>query len=206
MSTNRNGKPPLPMRPAGTAGRVFGVLMERMNTGAYRKALKIMAPRDGQCFLEIGFGTGKLVELLLNAAPDVRVAGIDPTETMVEVARARKAVERAGARADLRVGTASTLPWEDAHFDGACALHSFQFWPAPDRDLEEIRRVLKPGGTLLLVLRDHSNGAHSWLPNPASRSGNEVEATLALLEAAGFRETREEGAAGSSRILAALRP
>jgi len=79
----------LPMRPEAWAGRAFGVLMERLNRPAYRAAARLLAPKDGERFLEIGFGTGRLVELLLAAGPKVAVAGVDPTASMVAVASGR---------------------------------------------------------------------------------------------------------------------
>lgn len=193
------------MRPQGLAGRLFGVVMERLNEPAYRRALEELAPSRGERLLEIGFGTGRLVELLLEAAFGVTVAGVDPTPTMLEVARARPRVAAAGDRADLRLGDAQSLPWPDAHFDAALALHSFQFWVEPAAALAEIARVLRPSGRLLLVLRHHGSRAPDWLPNPASRSGHEPEAARELLAGAGFRDVSERPAAGRSRILLARR-
>jgi len=183
---SESGSLPLPMRPQGLRGRVFGVLMEWLNGGAYRRALEALAPRAGERFLEIGFGTGRFVEMLLAAAPGVEVAGVDPAETMVGVAKGRRGVREAGDRADLRHGRDVPLPFGDRGFDGAVALHSFQFWPDPAHTLLELRRVLVPGGRVVFVLRDHTRGAPAWLPNPVSRSGDEAEGLRGLLAERGF--------------------
>lgn len=195
---------PLAMRPQGALGRAFGFLMERLNAGAYRAALAALAPRDGQRFLELGFGTGRLVELLLTAGDAICVAGVDPTPTMVEVARARRGCRNAPDRLDLREQPDVPLPWADAAFDGAAALHCFQFWPDPARTLSEIRRVLRPGAPLVLVLRDHERRAPQWLPNPISRAGNEADRTCELLERSGFEPDRRPPA-GSSAVIVARR-
>ncbi len=192
-----SGSLPLPMRPQGLRGRIFGVLMERLNAGAYRRALDALAPKPGERLLEIGFGTGRFAELALVAAPDVTVAGVDPAETMVEVAKARRGVRAAGARADLRHGVDVPLPWSDDAFDAAVALHSFQFWPDPGRTLRELRRVLVPGGRLVIVLRDHARRAPDWLPNPISRSGDEAGGLRKLLGECGFEV---ESAGGESEV------
>lgn len=195
---------PLAMRPQGRRGRWFGVVMERLNARAYRAALAHLAPARGERFLEIGFGTGRLVELLLGAADGVAVAGVDPTPTMVEVARARRGCRDAGDRLDLRECADAPLPWPDAAFDGVAALHSFQFWPDPDATAREIQRVLRPGGRLVLVLRDHARRPPAWLPNALSRSGDEVAGALALLARSGFAAERA-APVGSSAVIVAQR-
>ncbi|MEO0982704.1 MAG: class I SAM-dependent methyltransferase [Pseudomonadota bacterium] len=196
-------KPPLPMAPAGLAGRLFGFLMERMNRPAYDLTLSLVDPQAGQAILEVGFGTGKLLEMFSQAAPRLHLAGVEPTETMLDVANARKRLrERAGVL-DLRLGTADALPWREDMFDTVAALHCFQFWPEPGRALREIRRVLKPGGGLVMVFRDHGKHAPDFLPNPVSKSGDEVGGAMALLRTTGFAKVAAAGAAGSSAAVTA---
>jgi ubiquinone/menaquinone biosynthesis C-methylase UbiE len=106
---------------------------------------------------------------------------------------------------DLRQGDASSLPWPDGHFNAVVALHSFQFWPDPHGSVREILRVSEHGSRLLLVLRKHGRKAPAWLPNPLSRSGDEIRATTDFLETAGFEVTRLPDA-GSSAMLLAVTP
>lgn len=175
--------------------------MEALNASSYRRALELLAPEQGDRFLEIGFGTGRLVELLLAADPTIQVAGVDPTPTMLEVARNRRGVRSAGARVDLRLGGDVPLPWPERFFSAVAALHNFQFWPDPQRSIAEVRRVVKPGGHLVLVLRAHPRGAPAWLPNPLSRSDDEVSATIELLAANGFSNATKLPSVGSSPII-----
>ena len=79
----------LPANPSGWMGRIFGKLMESTNTDAYQKTIQALAPCDNERFLEIGFGTGCCAEMLLSTTTGTFVAGVDPTETMVKVARNR---------------------------------------------------------------------------------------------------------------------
>ncbi|HEY2178741.1 MAG TPA: class I SAM-dependent methyltransferase [Caulobacteraceae bacterium] len=176
---------PLAMRPQGLRGRLFGVLMEAINAPAYRFALDLIQPGPVGDVLEIGFGTGRMIEILL-AATTGRVAGVDPTPTMVEVARARPAIRRAGARAALAQGADDRLDFPPASFDRVVALHSFQFWADPRRTLDRLRTLMRPAGRLVLILRDHSGRAADWLPNPLSRAPGEAEAARGLVEDAGF--------------------
>ncbi|MDI1462878.1 methyltransferase domain-containing protein [Catellatospora sp. KI3] len=98
----------------------------------------------GRRVLDAGCGAGPLSEAL--RARGAVVTGFDSSPAMVELAR-----ERLGPDADLRVADLSLpLPFADGTFDDvvvSLVLHYLQDWKAP---LAELRRVLKPGGRLLL--------------------------------------------------------
>src|SRR5215831_16499086 len=102
---------PLPQHPTGITGRAFGWLMEKINERAYREALNLLHPLQSERVLEIGYGTGRFVELLLRACNSCYIAGVDPTSTMVRVANSRRAIAANTDRLDLRCGDASALPW-----------------------------------------------------------------------------------------------
>lgn len=196
---------PLPMRPQGFWGRVFGRLMEAINAPSYRLAFRLIDAQAGASILEIGFGTGKLLELLARKVKKARLAGVEPTETMLETALKRGALRRLKDRLDLRLGTADALPWDSGSFDAVAALHCFQFWADPQSAANEILRTLKPGGRFVLILRDHSKRAPKWLPNPISKSGNEFGNACRLLQEAGFESVRSAGGAGSSLAIVATK-
>lgn len=99
---------------------------------------------QGRRVLDAGCGSGPLSAALL--AKGALVTGFDASPAMVELAR-----QRLGADADLHVAELGRpLPFADGAFDDAVVslvLHYLQDWTAP---LAELRRVLKPGGRLLL--------------------------------------------------------
>ena len=195
----------LAMRPQGIAGRAFATAMEVLNARAYARAVELTDVQTGWRVLEIGFGTGRLLQMVSRAAPAVSVAGIDPTPDMVARARNRPELRNLHEAADLREGTADHLPWPDASFDAVIAVHSYQFWADPDRCLKEIARVLRPGRRVILILRHHGVRAPRWLPNPISRSGDEVAGTRALLAANRFADIAEAPSLGKTRIVTAVR-
>jgi ubiquinone/menaquinone biosynthesis C-methylase UbiE len=205
MSESSSSKSlPLPQSPSGFMGRLFGKLMEWTNVGAYRKAIETLAPAPNERFLEIGFGTGLFAQMLLLASSETFVAGVDPTPTMVKMAIDRLSDRGLRDRNDLRAGTDESLPWNDNQFDGIIAIHCFQFWKDPDRSMAEIGRVLRPKGRIIIVFRDHSSNPPTWLPNPLSRSGQEIELATNLLKKHGYIPV-EHISAGSSRIIRADR-
>jgi len=98
---------------------------------------------QGDRFLDVGCGPGAaLIEAVRAGAV---AAGIDPSPSMVERA-ARRAPE-----ADVRVGSAEEIPFGDDVFTVAVNVASFHHWADRDGGLEEIRRVLVPGGRLYVM-------------------------------------------------------
>jgi ubiquinone/menaquinone biosynthesis C-methylase UbiE len=191
------------MRPHGVIGVIVGKIMDLMNRRACQYAQRRL---HGDAVLEIGFGTGQLVRFLNEEGTHRYVAGVDPSPLMLKTARKRnrRPVER--GEVDLRLGDASSLPWRDACFDSVAAVHSFQFWNDPLHDLREVRRVLRPGGQLLLILRAHNPDRRvDWLPNPLSRGANEIAETCVALRQCGFSDVAAEGKVGSSAVVVARR-
>lgn len=60
-------------------------------------------------------------------------------------------------RTEISQGSVSSLPFSDCTFDLVTAFEAYYFWSDIDRDLQEIKRVLRPGGTLLLVNEVYEN-------------------------------------------------
>jgi SAM-dependent methyltransferase len=165
----------LPQNPSGLMGQIFGKIMECTNVHAYDQAINALAPVNKELYLELGFGTGRFAEMLLSTTTNTFVAGVDPSDTMVQTATDRLIDRGWHDRIELHQGKDDSLPWEDNLFDAVIAIHCFRFWPDPDRSLSEIGRVLRPQGRIVIVFRDHSVYAPDWLPNPLSTSGQEVE-------------------------------
>jgi ubiquinone/menaquinone biosynthesis C-methylase UbiE len=104
--------------------------------------------------LEIGFGPGVAVAALVPRLPGGHVCGVDPSPVMLRQASRRNRPAVRAERVQLRLGTAGALPWPDQHFAAVYSVNALQFWHL-DADLQEVRRVLIPGGQLAL-------GVHEW--------------------------------------------
>lgn len=191
------------MEPHGVGGRLFALAMEWLNAPAYRRAAARISPGPGDRILEIGFGTGALMAMLAPRMAGGLLAGIDPSALMAAQTRARLARFAPAVHVDIRQGTDRDMSWPDGHFTHVTALHAYQFWAHPDVTLQRIRAVLRPGGSLLLILRSHSRRRPDWLPNPISRSADEIGGTRHALTRAGFDRVERLASVGSSAVLEA---
>jgi ubiquinone/menaquinone biosynthesis C-methylase UbiE len=114
--------------------------------------IEAAAVRDGESLLEVAVGTGLAFEKLIRANPSGRNEGIDLTAAML--ARAEKRADRSGIRNYcLRIGNALQLDYPDNEFDVLVNNYMFDLLPESDFEpvLAEFRRVLRPGGRLVLA-------------------------------------------------------
>jgi ubiquinone/menaquinone biosynthesis C-methylase UbiE len=106
------------------------------------------AQRSRGDVLEVAIGTGLNLPFY---DPELKVTGVDLSPAMLDIARRRAA--ELGRRVDLREGDAHHLRFDDASFDTVVCTFSLCNIPDPHRAVGEMRRVLRPGGRLVLV--DH---------------------------------------------------
>ena len=96
--------------------------------------------------LDVGCGTGELLRRIAARYPSASLAGLDPVAEMLQVAG-----EKLGGKADLRLGWANKLPWEDATFDVVISCNMFHYITHPIEAIREMERVLRPGGQLVIT-------------------------------------------------------
>jgi ubiquinone/menaquinone biosynthesis C-methylase UbiE len=132
-------------------------LMEGLAESRYRPwREKLWAMVRGDRILEIGVGTGKNIPCW---PKDVQVTAIDLTPGMLE--RAKRRAKELGLTATLRLGDAQVLDFPDASFDTAVATFVFCSVPDPVLGLRELKRVVRPGGQVLLL--EHMRSANPVL-------------------------------------------
>ena len=99
----------------------------------------------GDRVLDIGSGPGAALQHA--SALGAEVYGVDPTPSMVTKARRRV------PNAVISEGSAEALPFEDGVFSHVWTISAFHHWASPGTGIDEVRRVLAPGGTFLVVER-----------------------------------------------------
>lgn len=104
------------------------------------------------CWVDVGCGTGVLTETILEREHPGRVIGIEPSEGFLNVAR--KNID--DDRAEFRIGDAQSLPLERDEADASVSGLVLNFLPDKNRALQEMSRIVRPGGTVALYVWDYS--------------------------------------------------
>jgi ubiquinone/menaquinone biosynthesis C-methylase UbiE len=158
-------------RPKGILGRLGGIIMARTNQQCAAWVIDLLGIQPNDRVLEVGFGPGVGIELLARSVSGGYVAGVDPSEEMVEQAKARNVKAMESGRVDLRYGSVESLPFEDNTFNKALAINSMQVWPDAVAGLREMRRVMKPGGRIALGFTPYSGQRKGELPERLTAAG-----------------------------------
>ncbi|MEV6216905.1 class I SAM-dependent methyltransferase [Nocardia sp. NPDC051833] len=118
----------------------------RLLGGLYRRIAADIdtATAPGATVADIGTGPGKLLSHVATRRPDLRLHGVDLSPHMIEIARHNLH----GHPVDLTVADVTDLPHPDASIDLAVSSLSMHEWPDLDRAVDELHRILRPGGTL----------------------------------------------------------
>ncbi|MEO6709016.1 MAG: methyltransferase domain-containing protein, partial [Planctomycetota bacterium] len=147
-----------------------------------RAAASLLPP--GMVFADLGCGTGYLAQALLGLCS--RVICVDRSDSMLERARTRLSVAQRGTQVEFRSGELDLLPIADGEVDGLVCGMVLHHLAALERPLSEMRRVLKPGGTAVVL--DLAPHREAWLHETQGHRhlGLEPSDVVAAFQRAGF--------------------
>lgn len=145
-------------KPTGRWGRF---VLHRMNSWHSKLTdwgLSQIAIPSNATILDIGCGGGRTISKLAKKAREGRIYGIDYSDDSVAIARKTNAELIKAGRVEIESGSVSGLPFESDAFDVVTAVETHFFWPDLDADLREVLRVLKPGGTFMIIAEVYRGG------------------------------------------------
>ncbi|HUP01112.1 MAG TPA: class I SAM-dependent methyltransferase [Gemmatimonadota bacterium] len=111
-----------------------------------RATMARLSPPPNARVLDVGCGTGVLLQELAREFPQVSLVGLDPVPEMLAVARSR-----VPPGTELHEGWAEELPFADGHFDVVVSCNVLHYIRRPVPALMEVRRVLRPGGEVVIT-------------------------------------------------------
>jgi demethylmenaquinone methyltransferase/2-methoxy-6-polyprenyl-1,4-benzoquinol methylase len=114
-----------------------------------RRVVKALQLGDKPRVLDVATGTGDLAIAIARGAPGAEIVGLDPSEKMLELGRAK--IARAGLPITMIAGDAQTLPFKDCEFDAATIAFGIRNVPDRPRALRELARVVRPGGRIAVL-------------------------------------------------------
>jgi ubiquinone/menaquinone biosynthesis C-methylase UbiE len=177
-------------KPSGFFGCLLGHLMAADHKELTGWTLDQLQIKDNNSVLDIGCGSGVGIEKLNMIVTNGYIVGIDYSHVMLRQAAKRNRLVISKGKTKLCYGNVSKLPFTDASFDKVCAIESFYFWPNPSKDLQEVKRVLKPGGSIAVSMEISKEGTNRMsIEDNARRLGIPIysgEEMKALLSEAGF--------------------
>jgi len=203
MHTHTHG----PKSPAQTEGRMirwasfYDGFANIMTLGQVHRLRNLTVEqallKPGEKVLDVGCGTGGVtIPVKIRVGKTGEVAGIDPAPEMIALARQK--ASRAGLEIDFRLGVIESLPFSDGVFDAVTS--SLMMHHLPEnlqvKGLAEIRRVLKPGGRILIAdMMRPSNSTIKRFFTLLIQHGHAmqfgIEDLPELLKEAGFEEIKQ---------------
>jgi ubiquinone/menaquinone biosynthesis C-methylase UbiE len=195
-------------KPTGRLGRF---VLRRMNSWHSKLTdwgLSHASVPTNATILDIGCGGGRTIAKLAAIARDGKVFGIDYSEDSVAIARRTNAKLIDTGRVDVRVASVAQLPFGDDTFDLVTAIETHFFWPDLLSNMREVLRVLKPGGTFVIIAEVYK-GAQNLTAKLAEKYVKHagmlilsVDEHRELFEKAGFSDVRITTAAEKGWICA----
>jgi ubiquinone/menaquinone biosynthesis C-methylase UbiE len=188
-------------RPSGLGGFLTGRVMDVFNRRSNRLAIEALRPAANDIILDLGCGSGKAIHTLTALRPTALILGIDHSAAMIADAARRNRQAISKGRVGLLCGDFSALPYRDNSIDKILAVHILYF--ADVAAMCEAHRVLRPGGSMALVVSEKATMEKWRFASEATHQLFDQQALVARLRRAGFKE--DQVAAGPVRQNARVR-
>ncbi len=153
-------------KPTRWIGRFFLWAMNVSHSSLTDWGLKHVLIKKHFTILDVGCGGGRIIQKLAAIATEGMLWGGDDAEGRVAASRATNRQLIKAGRVEIRQASVSQLPFPDNKFDLVTAVETQYYWPDLVKDMQEILRVLKPGGTLIIIAESYKRGRYDSLQQP----------------------------------------
>jgi ubiquinone/menaquinone biosynthesis C-methylase UbiE len=213
MPVIKSDKTPTPQetqckKPTGFFGRITLWRMNKSHSKLTDWGLTHASVEPRFTVLDVGCGGGRTISKLAAMAAQGKVHGIDYSEESVAASRRYNAQEIRAGRVEIHLAGVEKLPFPDNTFDLVTGVETHFWWADNASGLREIRRVLKPGGTLILIAEVYK-GADTLASRLCEMAAPKTGMTMLtvdehrdLLAAVGFADVRIDALAAKGWITA----
>lgn len=140
-------------QPTGDEAEEVGKRMNEGNLFMNLVTIESLPLNSNDTLLEIGMGNGFFVHHLFEQQPNISYTGIDFSEKMVEASEAMNAELIVHGKVKFELGDISKTHFENQSFNHIFTVNTIYFWENVEVTLNEIKRILKPQGTLTIAIR-----------------------------------------------------
>ena len=138
-------------KPTGEDGRKVMLCMNEHHVPLWKEALAKLPKNFDGAVLDVGCGGGGFLRMLSEKYPFSVLFGVDISEDAVAMTSEVDSDLLAEGSLELKIGSVDALPFDDASFDMLTAIETYFFWPDPEKGMEEISRVVSPGGIVMIA-------------------------------------------------------
>jgi ubiquinone/menaquinone biosynthesis C-methylase UbiE len=181
-------------KPDRFAGRFFTWIMNLSHSALTDWGLSHVQIAKHFTILDVGCGGGRTIQKLAALAADGKVYGVDYASGSVTASRSKNAELIRAGRVEVQHASVSQLPFADDTFDLISAVETQYYWPDLPNDMREILRVLKPGGTLIVILEVYKRAGHNVMERQVMKvlksADMDVDEQRELFEAAGYTDVQ----------------
>lgn len=168
-------------KPTGWLGRFSLWRMNASHSKLTDWGLEHVSIENGYTILDVGCGGGRTVGKLAAIATRGKVYGVDYSGESVAATKRLNAQWINLGRVETRHGSVSQLPFPDGMFDLITAVETHFWWPNLPGDMREVFRVLKPGGTLIIIAEVYK-GANTMVSRLAEKYASRTAMKLLSVE------------------------
>ena len=177
-------------KPNGFWGKMMIKAMNKGHSSLTSWGLEHMNIERTATVLDIGCGGGKTVDRLCSIVANGKVYGVDYSELSVKSSEKLNSKNILCNKAKILQASVSDMPFDDNTFDNITAVETYYFWPDKENDVKEVFRVLKQGGTVMLLFEmlRTDDDPFKWekVENMLNIKSVTPQEIRAVLESAGF--------------------
>ena len=140
-------------KPDGEMGIEIGEKMNSSNNTMYEQTLSKLNLQEGYKLLEIGYGNGKFIPEYFKICPEIKIYGIDFSETMFLQATENNIGLIHKSQVSLSCEDALSMSFPVEMFDAIVTINTVYFWKEAEKQIKELKRVLKKGGRIYIGYR-----------------------------------------------------